>query len=282
MTVTNFISEVWAGELLAAFNTTTKFASPVVVNHDYEGVISQSGDTVHITSINDPTITAYVKDVTTLTYEALTDASRALLIDQSYEFSFMIDDLDKRQAANGGNLMSEAARRGGAALAKNADTYVQSIIESDTAAGNITGATSITTSALAVARLVDHKQTLDENDVPEDGRWTIVPSWFHSLLVLDDRFMTYDALANGGRLLNGVVGRALGFNIIQANYALAAGDDWNVYSGHSSAITFADQINEVEGLRLESKFGDALRGLHLYGAKVTRPSALAYTLCSIT
>lgn len=281
MAVTNFIPEVWAAELLQSFLKATKFASPAVVNRDYEGDIAQAGDTVHITSVGRPTITAYTKGGT-LTYEDLTDAGRALVIDQAYEFSFKIDDIDKRQAVNGGRLMSEAAREAGAGLAENADSYVQGLLEADVAAVNKVGATSVTTSALAVSRLVAHKQLLDENNVPAEGRYTIVPSWFHSLLVLDDRFVAYDAANSGDRLINGVVGRALGFDIIQANYALSSGDDWYVYSGHPSAITFADQINEVEAVRLQTTFGDGLRGLHLYGAKVTRPSAICMTLCSVT
>lgn len=281
MAVNNFIPEIWSAELLQSFLKATKFASPAVVNRDYEGDIAQAGDTVHITSISRPTIAAYAKGGT-LTYEDLTDAGRVLTVDQAYEFSFKIDDIDKRQSANGGRLMAEAAREAGAGLAENADTYVQTIMESDVAAANKVGATAITTSALAVSRLVAHKQLLDENNVPQEGRYTIVPSWFHSLLVLDDRFMAYDASTNGGRLLNGAVGRALGFEIIQANYALSAGDDWYVYSGHPSAVTFADQINDVEAVRLQTTFGDGLRGLHLYGAKVIRPTAICMTLCSVT
>lgn len=281
MAVNNFIPEIWAAELLQSFLKATKFASPQVVNRDYEGEISQQGDTVHITSVGRPTIAAYARGGT-LTYEDLVDAGRDLVINQCYEFSYKIDDIDKRQSANGGRLMAEAAREAGAGLAENSDSYVQTIMESDVDATHKIGATAITTSALAVARLVAHKQMLDENNVPQDGRYTIVPSWFHSLLVLDANFMSYDALTNGDRLVNGIVGRALGFEIIQANYALSAGDDWYVYSGHPSAITFADQINDVEALRLQTTFGDGLRGLHLYGAKVTRPSALCMTLCSVT
>jgi hypothetical protein len=281
MAVNNFIPEIWAAELQQSFLKATKFASPVVVNRDYEGDVAQQGDTVHITSVGRPTIAAYTRGGT-LTYDDLVDAGRDLVINQAYEFSFKIDDIDKRQSANGGKMMSEAAREGGAGLAENSDTYVQTIMESDVTAANKIGATAITTSALAVARLVAHKQLLDENNVPQDGRYTVVPSWFHSLLVLDSNFIMYDAVKDGDMLRNGVVGRALGFEIIQANYALSSGDDWYVYSGHPAAITFADQINEVEAIRLQTTFGDGLRGLHLYGAKVTRPSALCMTLCSVT
>ena len=281
MAITNFQAEVWAAELLQSFLKQNKFSSTSVCNRSYEGDVA-GAKSVKITSISRPTIAAYTEGATSITYESLTDAQRTLAIDQSYYFAFQVGDIAKAQSVNGGALMTEAAREAGAGLAENADEYVRTIIGTDTAAGNIVGATSITTSALAVARLVAHKQLLDENNVPQEGRYTIVPSWFHSLLVLDDNFMAYDAISSGGRLENGVVGRALGFDIIQANYALTAGDDWRVYSGHPTAVTFANQIDKVEALRPETAFSDALKGLHVYGAKVTRPTALAYTLCSIT
>jgi len=281
MAITHFQREVWAAELLQSFLKQNKFSSTSVCNRNYEGDVA-GAKSVKITSISRPTIAAYVEGTTAITYESLTDAQRTLAVDQNYYFAFQVGDIAKAQSANGGALMTEAAREAGAGLAENADTYVMGIIGTDTDAGNIVGATSITTSALAVARLVAHKQLLDENDVPQEGRYTICPSWFHSLLVLDDNFMMYDAVTSGGRLENGVVGRALGFDIIQANYALTSGDDWRVFSGHPSAITFANQIDKVEALRPESAFSDALKGLHVYGAKVTRPSALCYTLCSVT
>jgi hypothetical protein len=282
MAITNFQSEIWAAELQQSFLKQNKFSSPLVCNRSYEGQITAQGDTVKITSISRPTIAAYTEGVTSITFESLTDAQRNLVINQSKYFAFQVGDIAAAQSANGGALMSEATREAGAGLAEDADTYVQTIMEADVAGANKIGATAITTSALAVSRLVAHKQMLDENNVPAEGRYTIVPSWFHSLLVLDDRFMAYDAVKNGSFLINGAVGRALGFEIVQANYALSAGDDWYVYSGHPAAITFADQIDKVEALRPESAFSDALKGLHLYGAKVTRPTALCMTLCSQT
>jgi len=282
MAINNFVSEVWAAQLQQSFLKGTKFASPAVVNRQYEGEIANAGDTVHITSIGRPSIATYTKDSTSITFENLTDAQRNLVVDQCKYFAFEVDDVDKRQAVNGGALMAEAAREAGAALGEDTDEYIRGIIGSDTDAGNIVGATGITTSLLAVARLVAHKHFLDVTNTPIDGRYTICPSWFNSLLMLDTRYVEHDALSGGTALETGVVGRMLGFNIVQANYALTTGDDWRVYSGHPSAITFADQIDKVEALRPESAFSDALKGLHLYGAKVTRPSSLCYTLCSVT
>lgn len=279
MAITNFQAEVWAAELLQSFLKQNKFSSTSVCNRSYEGDVA-GAKSVKITSISRPTIAQYTEGTTSISFESLTDAQRTLAINQSKYFAFQVGDIAKAQSVNGGALMTEAAREAGAGLAEDADKYVQGIIESDCA--NTTGATSITTSALAMARLVAHAQTLDENNTPKEGRYTIVPSWFNSLLLLDSNYMSYDALSSGGRLENGVMGRVLGFDIIVANYALSTGDDWYVYSGHPAAITFANQIDKVESLRPESAFSDALKGLHVYGAKVTRPSNLAITLCSKT
>lgn len=281
MAITEFIQQIWSAKLLQSFAEQAKFSSPAVCNRDYEG--DATGDSVKITSISDPTVTDYVPGTTSLTFEDLADAARILYLNQIKSIAFGIEDVSKAQSANGGALMAEAVNRGGYKMAKTADTYVQTIMESDVAAANKIGATAITSSALAVARLVAHGQMLDESDTPDDGqRYTIVPSWFHSLLALDTAFITYDALTGGEMLRKGIVGSLLGFNIIKANYALSTGDDWYVYSGHPEAITFAEQLRKLEALRPQEKFKDAVKGLFVYGAKVTRPSSICMTLCSKT
>ncbi len=45
-------------------------------------------------------------------------------------------------------------------------------------------------------------------------------------------------------------------------------------AGSTIATSYAEQIAKVEAYRPELRFGDALKGLHLYGAKVTRANAL--------
>ena len=44
--------------------------------------------------------------------------------------------------------------------------------------------------------------------------------------------------------------------------------------GHNIAITFADQIIKTEAGRREAGFSDFVKGLHVYGKKVIRPTAL--------
>src|SRR5690606_41349313 len=73
-------------------------------------------------------------------------------------------------------------------------------------------------------------------------------------------------------------GRAAGFTILESNNVpFVSGDNPNykVIAGSPIAWSYAEQISKVEAYRPERRFADAVKGLHLYGAKVVRPTALA-------
>ncbi len=282
MAITNFISEVWSARLLSSLKKSLVFAGPGVANRDYEGEIRDSGDTVRITSISRPTIGTYTKNVTTITPETLTDAGRSLLIDQSKYFAFEVDDIDKAQVANGGALMTEAAQESAYGLADVADQYVASLY-TGVNAGNAITTTAITDAAKAVKGLLDLKTKLDVANVPTQGRYVVVPPWFDNLLLQSDLFARVDASGSEQGLRNGIVGRAWGFDVLMSNNCVnVTGDDWIIMAGIPGAIAFAEQIVKVEPYRPENSFSDALKGLHVYGAKVVRPDALATLTASIT
>jgi hypothetical protein len=46
-----------------------------------------------------------------------------------------------------------------------------------------------------------------------------------------------------------------------------------VMAGTKDFCSFASQFVKTETLRLEGSFGDAVRGLNVYGYKVTKPEA---------
>lgn len=282
MAINNFIPEVWSARLLSSLKKSLVFAGPGVANRDYEGDIRQSGDTVRITSISRPTIGDYVKNSTTITPETLTDAQRSLLISQSKYFAFEVDDIDMRQAANGGALMNEAASEAAYGLADVADQYVAGLY-TEVQAANAISTTAITDPAKAVKGLLDLKTKLDVADVPTQGRYVVVPPWYLNLLLQSDLFARVDASGTSEGLRNGTVGRAWGFDVMMSNNCvLITGDDYAVMAGVPGAISFAEQIVKVEAYRPESAFSDALKGLHLYGAKVVRPDALAVLTASVT
>ena len=275
MAITAFKPEVWASELLVSLEKSLVFAAPGTVNRNYEGEISEYGDTVHITTLADPTIGTYTAH-TDITIEDVDDAAQQLLINQSKYFAFEVDDIEKRQARNGGALLSEQARKAAYLLRDVADQYVAGLM--------VTGATfsdtlAVTSAANAYDAIVDLGTALDEVDVPTEGRFVIVPPAFHGLLKKDDRFVaTGDAAAAAARV-NGVVGEAGGFIVKVSNNAPAGADTVNgsrfVVAGTPIATTYAEQIAKTEAFRLEKRFADGVKGLHLYGSKVIEPDALA-------
>jgi len=274
-----FIPEIWAAQILESLKKNLVYGQPTVVNRNYEGDIANQGDTVHIRSISRPTISTYAKNGT-LTYETLTDADRVLRIDQAKSFSFVVDDIDTAQSPGGelDGALSEATY----GLRDLADQYVASLYTGAQSA-NAIGTVSVTTAALAYTQLRKLKTKLDEANVPLEGRYAVVPSWYEGLLLEDDRFVRVDASGTDQALRNGIIGRGLGFDVLMSNNApLVTGDDYAVIAGHPMAISYAEQIVEVENLRLQTTFGTGVRGLHVYGAKLVRPDAIATVVASIT
>jgi N4-gp56 family major capsid protein len=279
MSILRFRPEIWSAVLLRAKERKLVFAQPGVVNRDYEGDISQMGDVVHISSVGDPTIVNHTAG-DTITYEDLQDAGQTMPIDQAQRYAFKVDDIDKRQAR--GDVMGEAMRRSAYLLAKTVDSYVAGLYTGVVAA-NAIGTTAITTGDLAYKGLVDLRTKLTEADVPDEGRYAIVPAWYYGLLLQNDKFVRADASGTTEGLRNGQVGRAAGFDVFESNACInVTGDDYIVQAGVNAAISYADQIVETEALRLQTTFADAVRGLHVWGAKLVRPDFIATLTASQT
>lgn len=286
MAVDTFIPEVWAATLLTTLEENYVLAAPGAINRDYEGEISQFGDTVHIGSLADPTVSNYVKNVTVIDPQTLSTTDQTLLIDQSKYFAFEVDDVDARQVRNGGALLTVAAQRAAIKLQELADTYVGTLMTAG--AGTILAAADVATANAAYATLIRLKVALDRANVPQQGRFVAVSPEFYALLLHDARFTDASASGSTAALTNGFVGRAAGFDI-RVSTNLPAGTAGTlpevssfIIAGHSMATTFAEQISKTEAYRPQNSFSDAVKGLHLYGAKVVRPEALAVIDVDVT
>lgn len=274
-TLNNFIPTVWSAQLLVSLKKALVYGQPGVANRNYEGEISAYGDTVKINSIGTVTIGDYTKNSNMSSPETLTDQTRTLTIDQSKYFNFQIDDIDRAQ--QNPKVMQQAMAEAAYALRNTADQFIAAL---HTDISNTLGTTGSPETFSAVSdaydAIVDLSVLLDENNVPEAGRYVIVPAWYQGLLLKDDRFVGSGAMAADDRLLNGAIGRAAGMNIlISNNVAQDTNDDYKIIAGYEGAITYAEQIMDVEAYRPELRFADALKGLHLYGAKVVRPTGAA-------
>ncbi|MFE9865876.1 P22 phage major capsid protein family protein [Streptomyces sp. NPDC005506] len=272
-----FKPEVWAAQALVSLRKNLIYAAPQIVNHDYEGEIKKVGDTVHIKMLGDVTVQTY-NSGDNISYEDLPDAEMALKIDQSDYFAFKVDDIEKAQA---GDEMAARTTNAAWRMAEKVDTYVANLY-TQVQSANVLGTTAITDGDKAYNALVDLKIRLDECNVQTTGRYVVVPSWYHGQLLKSANFINAEKAADGGAALrNGQVGRAAGFDILMSNAVpVITGNDYAVMAGVKDAISFADQVSEMETLRLQNTFASAVRGLHLYGAKVIRPDALAVLTAS--
>lgn len=287
MAVTSFIPELWNAKLLKKYEASLVYAQPSVANRDYEGDIQNQGDTVHIGSIGDPGVRAY-SSATPLTFDDLSTTDQTLLIDQADYFAFKVNDVDKVQAAGdfGGPALDRAAYK----IRAKADAYAGSLVKAGAHANNQLGRVKIVSGGTQMAGagqitaydvLVELGLKLDNQDAPEEGRYVVVDPSFIAAISKDDRFIRVDASGTSETLRNGVIFRAAGFDILKTSTVPTVGgagankDDKVLIAGVPGAFTFASQITKTEAGRIEAGFDDFVKGLNVYGAKVTIPEGIA-------
>jgi len=280
MAVDQFRPEIWAAEILTALRNKLVYAGAGIVNRDYEGEIAQAGDTVHITSIGEVATREYTEH-TTISWDELSDTQQDLAIDQKRYFAFKVDDVERKQALGG--FVDEATRSAAYGLADNADAVMAAAMYAAVnATGNDLGAFVADISDNNAYNLfVDFRTTLNRDNVPDDGRWAIIPPELTAALLKDPRFIDASAAGTTEGLRSGLVGRIAGFDVFESNQTPdPTAATFAVIAGHPLAASYADQILETEALRLIDIFGDGVRGLHVFGRKVVRPECLA--MASVT
>jgi len=291
-----FIPAVWSAKLVEKFYDATVFGE--IANTDYEGEIRNQGDTVKIRTRPSITISDYTADLN-LAVQRPSSSLVELLIDKGKYFNTILDDVMDLQSDV--DLMSEWAADATEQMKIAIDTDVLLNIGTDVAAANkgatagrISGDVNLGTTAAPldlVARgatagqvevidfITSMGQVLDEQNIPEQGRWMVIPAWMAALIKrseLRDASLTGDGtgIARNGRL--GSIDR---FTLYVSNLLPidtgAGGDNTRIYAGHSHGLTFASQLTKVETLRAESTFGNLMRGLQVYGYKVIDGTALA-------
>ena len=288
MAVTTFIPELWSARLLYALEKS--HVATNLVNRNYEGVIANQGDTVHINSIGAITVKDYTKNTDIAAPDALTTTDQSLVIDQCKYFNFQVDDVDKVQAA--GDLIDTAMGRAAYALADVSDAFLLKTIANGVASANKIGAKATLTALTAsnvYENIVKMRTLLDKANVPTTGRTIVVPPEVYALLLLDDRFAKSGSDSGQNALLNGMVGRVAGFDVFMSNNCVSGTDGDSGSTAYfvitaqvASATTYAEQIIKTEGYRMESRFADGVKGLHVYGAKVTDGSQIAAMYCSVS
>ena len=272
MTLTS-IPTIWSSRIRTHLERVLVYGA-AFTNRDYEGEIKDSGDTVNILSVGEVTVSDYLGQV--MEAESLTDEAQKLVIDQRKHFNFHVDDVDARASAL--KLVDEGSKRAAQAMSNVRDRYVAGLLK-DVDAGNLVvadGAPIIVGFGPGEVRpydaLLELTQKLDEADVPISDRHTVLPAWFVRALKVQ-----FGERSNGlgeSIAVNGKVGTLDGIIIHQSNNVPNTDGEYKCAVGRPF-ITFADAVTKVETYRPEKRFATGVRGLYVYGGKLTHPTGFA-------
>lgn len=271
MGIESFIPEIWSSLIQKTLDKSLVYGS--CANTDHEGEIRRAGDKVRILELGAITVGTYTKNSTTISYQSLQDASKFLEISQSKYFAFKVDDIDKAQAC--AEVIGAATQRAAYAIRDTVDQYLATMYAKAGITANLgTSGTPIEVNSKNVGvYLLKMARLLDDKNVPREGRFVVLPPFMVEDLILANLVAYTD---NMELAANGVIGRYAGFDLkMSTNVPNTTGTKYAVIAGSKDAISFASQVAEVEALRLEDSFSNAVRGLYLYGAEVVQPNALA-------
>ena len=267
MSISSFIPTLWEARLL--YHLDNVLVARNFFNQDYEGLIKDQGDTVRINQIGAPTLFDYVRNQDMPLPEDLETLPQELVIDQAKGFNFQIDDIDKVQAQ--GELMDAAMERAAYELSSEEDAYLFKMLYESAPAANRISQTPSTPEEM-YDLLVALRTIMVRNNVPARGRAVALPPEAVGLILRDGRFVETGSERAERRLVHGLIGRAAGFDLYEVNNTPGGN---TIIAGHPMGATFASQIVQTQAYRPERRFGDAMKGLSVYGAKITRPGTVA-------
>ena len=293
-----FLPSIYSKKVLNFFRKASVVEA--ITNTDYAGEISAFGDSVRI--IKEPVISVsdYTRGSDT-TQTKLTDQEITLVVDSAKAFKFIVDDIETNMSHV--NFKEVATSSAAYALRDSYDAAViasmfsgvstsspDHVLGADASAATQTmgqhqgGSNSIDllgsdgtgTDPLDVMSFM--AKLLDEQSVPEEGRWFVAPpSFYNELAQSGSKLLSVDFNAGQGSIRNGLVssGKLRGFDMYKSNNVAAASTaTGKILAGHISSTATAQTIISTEVLRDPTSFGDIVRGLHVYGANVLRPEAL--------
>ena len=291
----NFIPEIWSDEIVAAFKKNLVLAN-LVKRMNFKG---KKGDTVNIPSPARGTANAKAAtDAVTLIAES--DTNIQVLINKHFEYSRLIEDIVEVQALT--SLRSFYTEDAGYALARRMDTDLvqlgrafngatvgtndyatsntstKAFIGSDgTTAYNSTTSNAAALTDAAIRRTI---QRLDDNDIPMDGRFFLIPPSSRNTLMGLARYTEQAFIGNGDAIRNGEIGQLYGipvFTSTNADFGAGnSGADRICLMGHRDAMVLIEQL----GIRSQTQYKQEYLGTlftadTIYGVKALRTNATA-------
>jgi hypothetical protein len=263
----HFIPEVFSKKLQAKFYAQTVLSE--VTTNEYEGEISGLGNKVNIRAVPAVSVADYTGS---LSYADVTSSTIELNIDKAKSYAFKVDDILREQADI--DFMNEASKD----AAQNMKIAIEQDVFANVAAGSsltdVNATPSNITTSNVLGFILEAGENLDVNNIPEEDRFMIINPAVASVLKQSELRQAYLTGDSVSPLRNGFIGMVDRFRMyVSNNLSTTAGVSSGLY-GHPKAIAYASQFTNTESVRLESSFGDGVRGLAVYGYKVVLPTAI--------
>lgn len=261
------------------------------VNKDYESEIKGPGDVIHVREIGDVSIVPYER-YDTIEYQELDEGDNLLTITEQDMFAFEMDILDESDFDF--DLLEQYTGRAAYNLADHVDQYLLGVgIDGASALnsiGTLTSPEAITQDNLYQILTEAYKNLRRSKAFKDRKKPFIVASPEFEMVIRN--MPQFIPTALGGASTEGAVafarasesiGRVANFDIkITENIESDSDGVQQLLFGTQEAITFAQKVAKVERLKQrESKFGQAVRGLFYYGAKVFYPNCLGTITCTL-
>jgi hypothetical protein len=264
--------------MLVGFRRKAIFAG--LANREYEGE-ARSGNTVKITGVVDVAVKDYKAGALpdgaggtlprTTTPDEITDTTIDLLINQEKNFDFYVDDIDRVQAAGKLTPYTDSAAAG---LVEDSDKFLAALLFLQGTA--VTPGAAATDAKTAWNVIRDLRKALNKANVPMGERVFVANAEFSALLEENDsKLMAANTSGTTDGLREAELPRILGFDGFGSEN-LPTVNKPSIVAFHKSALAYVSQIEKTEAMRAQNKFADRLRGLHVYGGKVLRPTAVAH------
>jgi hypothetical protein len=308
----SFIPTLWSGKLLAKFYQNTMLSE--IMNTDYEGELKNKGDTIRIRTAPSITINDYTGAGSTLATEVPVPIFQDMQVNKAKYFSVQTNDVLAQQAdMDLMNMFTEDAAKQ-LKIAIEDEVFFNTFVTNGPAAANA-GATAgaisanynlgtdlapVAVSGAASAGLLNTilamSAALDEQNVPEDGRFLVISPFDRQILMQTNIAQAYFTGDSSSIIRTGKIGMLDRFTVYVSNLlpkgaaakALVPGLSATsggatlasalarrtMVAGTKHACSFAMTISKTEPLRNQTDFGDIVRGLAVYGRKVVKNEAL--------
>lgn len=271
MSVAVFKQTLWSKKIQNALDTLTGLRTHC--DYQFEGEI-KAGNKLKITGSVAPTIGTYVPG-TDINIENVDGVDQELVIDQFKYFARYFDNVDKAQSLPG--VLENDTRECAKSLHEEGDKYVASVIkaEIEKTGSTVAKGTAFTPSKTnAVEKVEEGLVALYTNNVkPTDDLYGEFSPKMYSFL----RQALTETLTNNVDLAKkGAVGKYNNIMVCIENLLPVNTTNHVRYNiiRTSKAVAFAGQVDTVKAIEKEKGFGDIVKGLYVFGAKVVRPEQI--------